>query len=194
MAKARTLGYAISYGFVSGPAHSRGFRKLLSELGFRQEAVKRAEVIFAHSAGCWLIPDTAQPQLVVYVGMPLTMARPRSAWLSANVASFRKGKILANLNVRIKNSYYALSQPRRNLGIMRNAKIGKPSTFPKAQSVFIANRNDPWPQGPVLDEFIATKPWAFISLPGTHDAIWEDPRTYTAIINHYATDLLAQTN
>lgn len=184
--KPKALSFAICYGFVGGPAHSRGLRKRLRRAGFKAAQLEGADIIIAHSAGCWLIPNTARPKLVMYIGMPLSMARPRRSWVRANLSSFKNGHPLRNINVRLKNTYYGLLQPRRNWNIVRRAKIAQPTIFPDAQTVFIANHNDPWPQAPILASFIAQQPWAFLSLMGTHDNIWEEPDLYAAIINHYA--------
>ena len=178
--------FAVSYGFTEGNLHSRRLRKQLRAMGFRQAPLASADIIVAHSTGCCLIPQSAQPKLVIYIGMPLVMARPRKAWVQANLANFKDGHIMHNIAIRLKNTGTGLRHPWRNVSMLRKPIIGIPSLFPKAQSVFIANRDDPWPRGPELDSFIASKPWAFISLSGAHDNVWNDSIQYLNIINHYA--------
>lgn len=182
-----SLSSAISYGLSGGPAHARKISKLLRQAGYTPtKNFIDADVVIAHSAGCWLIPDTARPKMVVYIGMPLAQARPRRTWMTANTASFIKGNVLRNTQTRFKNTYYWLRQPVRNVNIVRNAKIARPVILPGVPAVFISNRHDPWPKSERLQTHLDTKDWAFISLPGTHDDIWEHPERYVAIINHYA--------
>ncbi|HEY5442509.1 MAG TPA: hypothetical protein VIJ68_03155 [Candidatus Saccharimonadales bacterium] len=78
-------------------------------------------------------------------------------------------------------------QPVRNRDIIRGAKQARAATeVPGARAVFIANRNDPWPRPKNLQTYMDSRDWAFISLPGTHDDIWEHSDDYAAIIDHYA--------
>jgi hypothetical protein len=184
--KPKALGFAISYGFVGGPAMSREFRTLLQSAGLQPAPLNQADIIIAHSAGCWLIPPDIRPHLVIYISLPLATTRWRQTWFHATSASFMRGRKLHNLNIRLKNIYYAILQPRRNFNVFRHIKTLQPVIFPGAQTVVIANRYDPWPQAPILADFIANKPWAFLSLAGTHDNLWEEPDIYAAIIEHYA--------
>jgi hypothetical protein len=176
---------------MGGPGHSRTFRKLMIQAGFQPTVITMADIILAHSAACWLIPETARPKVVTYVGMPLVMARPRDTWIRASLLSLRRGQLMQQLHTRSHNTYYAFRQPIRNFGIMRHPKIAQPVIFPTAQTLFVANRYDPWPRGPSLKTFLTTKPWVFIGMPGSHENIWEDPRNYVTILNHYAKRLLA---
>jgi predicted RNA binding protein YcfA (HicA-like mRNA interferase family) len=73
------------------------------------------------------------------------------------------------------------------------AKHATPVILPEASYVLIANRYDPWPRSKQLDRFLETRGWSFISLPGSHDDIWQHPERYAPIIDHYAR-LLAETS
>lgn len=101
------LRYAISYDLAGGLVHAREINKLLCQSGYEAAVtMDEADIIIAHLAGCWLIPESAKPKMVLYVSMPLA------------------------------------------------------------------------------------QDWAFISLPGLHDDIWEYSEYYVPIINYYA-ELLA---
>ena len=184
----KPISFAICYGFVSGPAHGRRLRQELEHAGFTVADIEVADIIIVHSGGCWLIPARSQPKLIIYVGMPLALDRPTLTLARAQRASFSPGKghPLPNLKVRILNIYYLLRQGRRNFALVRQAKVAKLVEFPAAQTVFIANHYDPWPQSAALKDLISSKPWAFLGLQGTHDNIWEEPVVYAAIIEHYA--------
>ncbi len=186
------LTYAVSYGFAGGPLHSRKMDRLLQASGYVSVDAQEADIIIAHSAGCWFIPNSAQPKIVLYVGMPLAQDNPWQTWLTANVNHRRNG-LLLNVQLWFKNMYYASLQPRRNIKIVRMGKRAQSVILPGVRAVFIANQHDPWPRADILGRYLDKHSWAFISLPGTHDDIWLHPERYTSIINHYAR-LLAQTD
>lgn len=180
--------YAISYGLAGGPAHSRQLRKLLGAAGFRRAPLHKADIVIAHSAGCWLLPTDLKPTLVIYVGMPLAVENPRQTWSTATRLGARHSPVRHTVNNRLKNTYYQLLQPRRNIEIIRMAKHAQPVIFPGVrQAVFIANRHDPWPgNAGFLQNFAKNADWAFVGLPGTHDDIWGRPERYVEVIKHYA--------
>ena len=194
----KPLTFALSYGFVEGSAHGRKITKLLKQVGMKPaKSLHDADVIIAHSAGCWLMPDRARPKLILYIGMPLPLTRPQKIWLNSNWLSISrllaKGHFLRIIQGFALNTYYALRHPLRSLNIVRGAKTSEPTIFPDAVSIFIANRFDPWPKSAKLDDYIKHENWAFLSLPGGHDNIWQHPAYYVDIINNYAR-LLAKTD
>jgi hypothetical protein len=191
----RPPSYCFSYGFLGGGFHARKFKRQMQASGYIYDPdPQTAAIIIAHSAGCWYIPKDSTPQLVVYVGMPLNLARPYQTLIAAKHArnkEIRDRRYI--LPLQLKSIYYGLSQPFRTIRIIRGAKLSKPVILDNVNSIFIVNRSDPWPKSKQLQNFLYRKPWAFINLPGAHDHIWEQPEFYIDIINHYAT-ILAETN
>jgi hypothetical protein len=189
---AEPLTYAISYGFLGGPAHSRQMRKRLRKLGYVQApSIKRADIVIAHSAGCWLVPPSASAKLLVYIGMPLVQAYPHQTFKAArrqNIRAFiRHFHLWRGITIGFYSFCYGLVQPRRNRNIIRGAKQARTATeLPGAHTVFIANRDDPWLYSDSLRTYTKTRDWAFIGLPGSHNDIWEYSERYSAIIDHYA--------
>jgi hypothetical protein len=187
--------YAISYGLTGGPGHSKRMRKLLSKNGYRETRnLSEADLIIAHSAGCWL-PVEISPKLVFLIGPPL--ADPTfKTWLKAyrqNLKDFVSSQTDARRGSRVIafNLIYAVTQPRKNGRIIRKAKNSKLQPFKDSRIVFLANHFDPWPNPSDLKEYTEGRDWAFLSLSGAHDNIWANPDKYVPIINHYAKQLLA---
>ncbi len=186
------LSFGITYGFLGGHLVSRRLRRLMKAGGFDHCAdLNDADIVIAHSAGCWEAGDL-KPRLLVMVGLP--MAKPGlPTSFRANRA--RTSTYLANrhipqgLSMTGFNLYYGLRQPRRNLKIIRNAK-GLQVTATKPEEIpvlFIINRNDPWTQNPdELQNCLQNKDWVFLGLPGSHDDIWEHPSRYVEIIERHA--------
>jgi hypothetical protein len=179
--------YAISYGLGGGPAHSRQLEHHLRQVDLLQASgFDQADIIIAHSGGCWLIPATAKPRLVIYIGMPLAQLQPRQTWLAAKKLTTKHSRRARRLTTMAKNVYYILRQPHRNVRMIRRAKTAQPVAFSDCSTVFIANRHDPWPKDEQIQAYLDHFDWAFINLPGAHDDIWEHPERYATVINHYA--------
>lgn len=107
MAATSSNKVAICYGFVGGPLHAKDFRERLNRAGFNLVSdPSDAEIVIAHSAGCWLIPQNIKPKLLIYIGMPLTNARAHRAWLSAGLWSMRAG-FWHSLKIKLINGFYA---------------------------------------------------------------------------------------
>lgn len=194
----KPLTFALSYGFVEGAAHGRKISRMLKKAGFEPaKSLAKADVIIAHSAGCWLLPENAKPQLMIYIGMPLPLTSAQKLWLKANwmnIKSFlAKGHVLKMFRVAALNTYYALRHTRRTIDIIQGVKTAKPTVFKGALTIFIANQHDPWPHSAKLSDYIEREDWTFLSLPGAHNNIWIHPAYYVDIIKNYA-ELLAKTN
>jgi hypothetical protein len=192
--------YHIFYGFFGGQAHGREMRHLLHAAGLRKAtSAQAADIIIAHSAGCWRVTDDLRPKLTLFIGMPLQPGKAYETFRTAvrgnkadHATNPRRGKKIQSLNM-----LYMALQPRRSLHIIRKGSsyMEQPiKTNPQTnQTVFIKNADDPWPNSPLLDKALESLPYSFISLPGSHVNIWHRPERYVAIIKHYAT-LLATTN
>lgn len=192
------MTFALSYGFVEGSAHGRKISKLLIKTGLEPaNSLATADIIIAHSAGCWLLPDNAHPKLTLYIGMPLPLTSAQKIWLKTNWLSMKsllaKGNVFKMLRGALLNVYYGMRHPRRSVSIMKGAKTAEPTIYPGSTTIFIANQNDPWPHSGRLFDYIKRENWAFMSLPGSHDNIWHHPDYYVDIIKKYA-ELLAKTD
>jgi hypothetical protein len=191
----RQLSYAISFGIFSGKLHGKEMRSLLSQRGYEERTdVTDADVIIAHSAGCWLIDEAANPKLVFYIGAAINNPSFHN-WAMANKnntrAFMRDRSLKGGAKILGEHIIYGTLQPKRNRDILKKSKTAVLRAYPDAQVVFIANQDDPWPNGAILEKFLDDQPWSFISLPGSHDNVWLKPETYVAIIDRYAQQLLA---
>lgn len=186
------LTYSMIYGLVGRPSLGRKLGELLQADGFEPAGdTETADILIAHSAGCWLIPRTSQARLVIFVGAPLAEDRGR-AYRRANIEIYKRSSFTRLITVLASDAYYGIRYLRRNLAITRMARYAELVMVPEASYVFMANRYDPWPHSKLLDGYLASKDWSFISMPGPHDDIWHHTELYEPIINHYA-KLLAKT-
>lgn len=191
--------FYICYGFLGGHSHGLRLRWLLRRAGYKQSHdAETADVIIAHSAGCFEIPSEAKPKLILFIGMPLNENSSWRVFLKAQRANARSlvGHFhwLTALEIFIGSIFYGLTEPHRNIRIVKTIKQVTTLEFNQAQVVFIVNHYDPWPQSDQLTQYVKATDWAYISLDGSHDNIWENPKTYVSIINYYAERLLAETD
>ncbi len=190
--------YSVSYGLFCGPLHGRVLRAKLDASGLQCiNDPTAADIVICHSAGCWLVPKNSHPKLVIYVA-PI-MAHPSVfIWLKANLFNSRllisDRRILNGSSILIKNFWYALSQPKRNSGIIHQAHSLVVPGHTEAKIVVIRNQFDPWQQPAGLQQYLKHRNWNFISLGGSHDNLWANPDPYIAIIQYYAKQLLATAN
>lgn len=194
--KTRPLSFAIVYGFMGGPLHSRRLRIILKEAGYVEAPLREADIVIAHSGATYFLDPGLKPKLLLLVAPALTRKNPhklfrentRQLWRSAWEEHYRRKRFLWSLY----GFYCFLRDPRRNYKMIRFAYDTKlePPKFKAVNVFFIANKNDAWPNGPQLAKLLTDRHWAFVSLPGAHEHIWVHPRDYVDIINSYAKRLL----
>lgn len=183
------LTYHILYGFLCGPAHSKQLRDKLDQLGFQQnEDAANSDLLIAHSAGCWDVPDKNNAKLIVLVGMTLANQNSFKSFIRSNYANFtlalKTHKLFSSLSgILLKNCYYAVKQPIRNYKIARNIGAQRQlHEYPQAEVIFIANSDDPWPHVSDLQTILDKKNYQLVEMPGAHDNIWGDPDSYIKLI------------
>jgi hypothetical protein len=201
MPHAKTYSYYISYGFINGRAHGKQLRQKLAAAGLREtKNAASADILIAHSAGCWRLPKTHSAQLIMLIGMPLQRGSTTRKFLEASKGNWQtfaaNGHTTRELRVLFYSLIYMLRQPRRNITIAKTTQRRQQPVpdFAPARVVFVMNRHDPWPKSPELDELLESMPFAYVGLPDSHDNIWEHPERYVNIIKTHARNLLAQTS
>ncbi|MDB5169448.1 MAG: hypothetical protein JWO41_804 [Candidatus Saccharibacteria bacterium] len=183
----KPVTYYISYGILGGSLKGKIMRRQLNKAGMAPvKSATEADIIIAHSAGCWLIDPRAHPRLVFYVGLPLRAANLKMFMTATRTINQYSVGPRHRFNHAWWGLFYGFSRAKRNLYIIRHAKTATISDFSDAQQVMIGNRYDPWLETPRMSELMDSKPWAFVSLSGSHDNIWEEPEKYCEIIEHYA--------
>jgi hypothetical protein len=189
------LSYYIFYGFMSGLRQSKDLRALLHASGYTQaQTAQEADIIIAHSAGCWMVSDDLQPKLTLYVGMPLQPGNARKIIRKAKNRN-KQDVLESSVNgprIQRLHRFYLFTQPRRNIKIITKAKhFMRLPDFVQGKTVFVINKNDPWPDSKKLLFAIENLPFTFVCLEGSHTPIWHQPKQYVALINQYAAELLA---
>lgn len=197
----KQLSYFIIYGFSGGKLHGGDLRHKLEAAGYDEaKSVETADIVITHSAGYWLSAEARQAKILVIIAPALPQTDPSLVYRKANIGMWREARdnkyLLKRVLWSIYSAGYLTVQPRRNRKLVRLVKAGDRSLRPpkSSQVVIIINREDPWPRSKLMEQFVTEEPWAFISLPGSHEYLKKDPAAYVAIINQYAKRLLAPAN
>lgn len=192
------LSFAYSYGFTEGKVHSKKLTKLLKQAGYiPSSSPEKADIVIAHSAGCWYKIESFSPKLLIYVGMPLPTGNAAKIWFQSNKitskALIKQKRRLRLIKSICLNALYLLRHPFRNFAIINKVDHAEPRNFKESLVVFVSNQHDPWPKTNRLKDLVHGEPWSFISLKGTHNNLWHEPDKYVKLIDHYAR-LLAKTD
>ncbi|HET7529241.1 MAG TPA: hypothetical protein VFJ84_03390 [Candidatus Saccharimonadales bacterium] len=182
---------ALIEGFSGGPMHTRQFRSELEKAGYKViRNRRRADIIIAHSAGIYAVPDDARAHLIMLIGptywpgQPLLKRVMRHTKTSRRhyVANFGWGYYLWK---KLLEFYYFFR--RHNymwLGILNNNKLAhlqKLMDRPDQKTIVIRNHSDPF-TSPGIKDLIKGPGVRYFELPGVHDDYVKNARPYIDII------------
>lgn len=183
---------AVIEGFSGGPMHTRRFRKALAEAGFRVVKDKRrADIIIAHSAGIYGIPENVKAKLLVLVGptywpgQPLIKRVARHTRASRNYHVSRFGWKYYLWKKTLEVYYFFRRHKYMWLGIRNNNsldRLNKLAGRPDRKIIIVRNQDDTF-SSPKIKELIEDWPDVrFVSLPGVHDDYVTNPKPYIDLI------------
>lgn len=177
----------ISYGFAEGDWNSRLLHEELREYDHTITTdISNADVVIAHSGGCFLVPAEKQYDLLLLVNTTYwpersIFTRIRNKISKDTAHTCKQYGVVAWLNKTVRNIGYGLVHPGRARAMYIGMKGSSVPTVNARRIVVIRNRNDPWLSQSFHEVF--TIPEAtFISLPGEHDDIWENPERYVQLL------------
>jgi hypothetical protein len=175
----------ILYGINEGPAMGKQLSKALASEGFALvHDPKSADIIIAHSGGCFLVPKAQRAKLVLLIGMPYW---PKRSWV---VCTSRKvgrewrlykqqGRLLQWAHKWGNHLRYSLDL--KGTILMAVNRSANKSWNSHNHQVIIRNKNDTY-CAPGIVEAPFKGPRTFISLPGEHDDCWDNPKPYMDLI------------
>lgn len=176
----------IVYGFAEGPAVGRALRAALTDAGF--SVIKdpaQADIIIAHSGGCFVLPAKHQAKLVVIIGLthwpkkPLIVGTAQKVWQDFQ-AHRQNGLLKTWLRKSGWNLVYA-GNMRRNLQMLRGQRRGAAWQTSAARLVLVRNKEDTFCTPDLHNLPFKTKP-IVVELIGQHDDCWLHPAPYVAIV------------
>ena len=181
----------IVYGWSEGPWQSRKMRHLLEERGFEvTEQAVDADVIIAHSLGCYLVPPSAKDKLIILIGLPYWPGRPVIVSIFLNAlenlkSSWRDGswwlnKLAHNLwyiLVKPSSTYYAVT--RRHLSYLPRAHASQ-------RVVLVRNADDIFCHPDIAQMLPDKLDYEYIDMPEKlHEDCWLNPTPYIKLAEKY---------
>lgn len=179
----KPLTVAIIYGFSEGKYHSRKLREALLQAGYLVTSnITSADIIIAHSAGCYLVPVNHTAKVVLNIGYTFWPGRKLLDSLRAKLAEeYRRTRLLRWLKECAIHDFYALNLPHLRR-LLRG--WGDPGSYLKVlrgTNIFVRNRDDPYCEPRAVLGAAGTD-HTYISMPGYHDHLWDEPETYVNLL------------
>ncbi|HSX18234.1 MAG TPA: hypothetical protein VLE51_02685 [Candidatus Saccharimonadales bacterium] len=178
---------AIIYGWAEGPWESQKFRELLQENEFEiTNNPSNADIIIAHSSGCYLTPSDIHNKQIFLIGLPYWPGRSLLSSiikkLKNEVDYHRRDKSLGWwLNKILHNTWYILSRPSASyFGLTKHKEKYLPSD--SNNIVMVIRPSDDTFCHPDIMKLLPMRDYKFIELPGAHDDCWVDPKPYIDLL------------
>jgi hypothetical protein len=158
-------------------------REQLVQTGFTITSdARKADIIIAHSAGCYLVPIDHQARVVINIGYTYWPGRRLLASLIAKLAEeYHRIGALKWLKESAIHDIYALN-------LLHVARLVKGWKAPGAylqkihgNNIFIRNQDDPYCEPTAVME-AAGDQHMYISMYGYHDHVWDEPEPYINLL------------
>jgi hypothetical protein len=180
---------AIIDGFAEGKWHHKLLRKELEHAGFATaDSTETADIIMAHSAGCFFLPVSSKPQLIILIGPPYWPGRPLIVSMFKKIYldfiyRLRERKLGYWLIKTFWNTVYIFGDLQHVIHVGRFArKRDLLDRLKNKEVVLIRNEDDAWCTPDLKNIPFKNKSVEFYALPGEHDDCWVNPQPYAKIL------------
>lgn len=172
------------YGFCEGPRMSKGMLRALKRAGHTVTTdLYKADVVIAHSAGCFLVPKDLRAKQIIMIGLThwpgksLVWALVQKNWNDFHCHR-RDRKGMAWVKKFAWNTIYFWNM-RRNLAMWQARTRG--DYWQVKRLTLIRNQEDTFCTPDLASLPFTHKP-RFVELPDQHDDCWLHPTRYVAVI------------
>ena len=180
---------AVIPGIFSGKHTARPLTKALERAGYKVVSdTAQADIVVAHSAGCFELPAIQPHQKLMLVNPPYWPGRTAQERFHSRMRRnfhFREyGYSMQAWLVRnLWGVFYAITEPRRTRRIMRAAPAYDLESVVRGRTVLLVrNEHDDW-LTPDLDQLQKANPSLRMAhLPGDHDDINYNPKPYVDLL------------
>jgi len=180
---------AVIDGFAEGWQTSKIFREAIERAGYQvTKEAGTADVIVAHSAGCFFLPDTHKGQLVFLVGPPYWPGRPvlvslvQKLWRDF-VYRKREGRLGYWAKKHLWSLLYILTDIPHTIKLtffVRHHDFR--SRLQHTDFILVRNRDDSFCTPDIESIPFGNKKIGYHELPGEHDDLWANPGPYVKLI------------
>jgi hypothetical protein len=179
---------AFIYGWSEGSWHSKILERKLAAEGIRTTRnIERAEVIFCHSTGCYLIPKNVQAKKIILVGLPYWPERSLIySGISKVLEDFKNTRkdmgLSWWLDKTIHNCWYMLKYPRDTLFVATKHKTENLPDPHKHEVILVRNDDDRFCHPDITKILELAKNYKFVQMPSGHDDCWSGKNSYVELI------------
>ena len=183
------MNVAIIYGWCEGSHLAKELKRELEANGHQLiKNARNADVIIAHSLGCYLISNDSKASKILLTGLPYG-PRKRLPLLTIQkivtncVRSIGDRKLLYWLRKGFWNSAYFFLRPKAHVNLK---KLNNPNYLPGSRKqrkiLLIKNDEDKLTNIEHLKEVINQKDWEVVTISGRHEDLWMNPDRYISLI------------
>jgi hypothetical protein len=148
----------------------------------------QADVIIAHSTGCYFLPNKAKASLTILINPPYWPGEPIvERWLRMNknetkfiLRRFGWGTFLKN---KLWEIYYIFAKPSYTWSVLKNqSHLDFINQFPDRNMVLARNTEDEF-CSPQIEEIISSrKNFKYVEIPGYHSDYYTNPQPYIELL------------
>jgi hypothetical protein len=176
---------AILHGFAGGWWHTREFNKALNKADLRQtKKPGAADIIFAHSGGCYRIPENNQAKLIVLVGPPYWPNKSilRRMLLKKNQDTslrFKERGLVFAVNKFIWELVYIIIKPSYMfIALKHHRYLHFLDLLENKKVILIRNDEDYFCSPQIKDAVKKYTNIKYMPMPGNHDDFMTNPQPY----------------
>lgn len=179
----------ISHGWAGGHWHVKRFVKALIEEDFRIiKNSKRANVIIAHSTGCYRLSEDSKANVILLLGPPYWPSQSILRRLLKKKGHDTRQRIndqgiLFTINKFLFEIIYVIIKPSYTLIALKNHRYLHFLDLLENKKVILVRNEEDYFCSPEIEEAIKEyKNVRYVSLPGGHDDFMTNPQPYIDLI------------
>ena len=174
----------IAYGWPEGSWHGKQFRKALMDYGYKAtESSAEADIIIAHSAGCYMLPANTKAKLILLIGLPNWPNKLLMKCTFEKVSIERKNAYW--FNKTFWHLVYGALQPIRLYNVYKTYRQKYLPDFKQSKVVLVHNQQDTYMQVENSQKLAKERKWLLINLNGQHDDMWQNTQPYIELVGRY---------
>ncbi len=170
----------ISAGFPESRWHTKRFMPFLEEQGFEMtHDMSEADIIIAHSGGCYMLNSQKAAKLILLIGLPYWPGKNLISCLAGKVKLEKKDKRF--FEKTLFSVFYGIIYIPKWI-IMLRAYLRKDFDVIRADKVLlIHNEQDTFMNSKESQKISKQHGWQYVSMPGQHDDLWDNPGPYISL-------------
>lgn len=182
------MTYYIIYGFAEGPWHGQRLVHQLVQAGLRPAPQpEEADIIIAHSIGCYGVPEQCRAQNIFLVGIPYlegNLVHRLSHKVAGDFIDYMQHKRIATwLQKSFWNCVYGFQRVSTWLKLYRKWRK-KLTHLPNGKQVTVVrNQADSFSEADALTLLAHKQQWQYVDFPGHHDHLWVHPEAYVSLFS-----------